>query len=118
MSKIKEAIQENMKKTSALCLMLTDNTATSYDVIKHVEECEDRLMQAFMEDTEVISSSYHKRSAQLKNEDVRYYWQSGWMEAFARIQDHAYEHCPFLDDEDTKQKVRTSITNTNETKKS
>jgi len=111
MSKIKEAIQENLKKTSELCLMLTDDTVTSYDVIKHVEECEDRLMEAFMEDTEVISVPYHKRSAQIKDEDARYYWQAGWMEAFARIQDHVYEHCPFLDDDDKKQKVRTSLTN-------
>lgn len=51
-NKLREVIETNRKKTSALCLMLTDDSATSYDLVRHSEECQTRLLDAIIEERE------------------------------------------------------------------
>ena len=49
-NKLRSVIEENRKKTSALCLMFTDGRVDTMDIIRHVEHVQSILLDAITDE--------------------------------------------------------------------
>lgn len=67
-NKLRSVIKENRKKTSALCLMLTDSRVDTMDIIRHVEHVQSILLDAIIEEMEEEESNRGKEFININKE--------------------------------------------------